>query len=200
MRKPYPSTNGLTELLDTWARHRGQLYSLCLRWLGGDHHDAEDVVSQVALRAIEERAASAAVISNYPGWLTQLARNLCIDMHRQKTRRYQRHASFSLTEMPEGCSTAHDPEAEGLRRELVERVLSAIDDLPPRLREPCRRRLLDDAPYEHIAEDLGLTNETVRKRIQQARDLLCESLGPYVQDHPWTKPAPRSRPPARRAA
>jgi RNA polymerase sigma-70 factor (ECF subfamily) len=200
MRSSCDSNKGYTEPIDAWARHRGQLYSLCLRWVGGDHHDAEDVVSQVALRAIEERAESDAVISNYPGWLTQLAHNLCVDLHRAKTRRQRRYANLALAEIPATLSVANDPEAEGLRRELMERVLSAIEALPPRLREPCRRRFLDDATYEQIAEDLGLTKETARKRIQQARDILCERLGPYVQDHPRIRSAQRPRPAARRAA
>jgi RNA polymerase sigma factor (sigma-70 family) len=90
-------------------------------------------------------------------------------------------------------------EAEYLGRELGARIQRALDDLPPRLREPCRRRFLDDAPYELIAEELGLTNETVRKRIQDARDILYERLGPYLRGGGATRPEP-GRAAARRAA
>jgi RNA polymerase sigma-70 factor (ECF subfamily) len=186
-------------LLDAWVHYRGRLHALCLRWVGGDADDAADVLSQVALRAVEEHAEQATVISNYRGWLTRLAWNLCMDLHREKALRFRTLERFALHSRIDVAARETHAEAEYLGRELGARILRAIDGLPPRLREPCRRRFLDDAPYELIAEELGLTNETVRKRIQEARDILYERLGPYLRGGSAARPESRKAA-ARRAA
>src|SRR4051794_24734097 len=93
----FPGLDGeLAALLDAWTHHRRRLNTLCLRWVGGDPEDAADVMSQVALRAVEELAEHAAVISNYRGWLTRLAWNLCMDLHREKAFRFRTLERFAL--------------------------------------------------------------------------------------------------------
>ncbi|MFT3767558.1 MAG: sigma-70 family RNA polymerase sigma factor [Minicystis sp.] len=168
-------------LFTIWPEHHRRLYSLCLRWVGGDAQDAEDVLGQVALRALEEDGAET-VISNYPGWLTRLARNLCMDVHRERAFRGRALQRISAIADQDMTLSEEHPEAAHLHRELGGHIQRAIDDLPARLREPCRLRFIEEMPYEPIAEELGLTNETVRKRIQEARDILRRRLGVYLRD------------------
>ncbi|MFT3771078.1 MAG: sigma-70 family RNA polymerase sigma factor [Minicystis sp.] len=165
-----------------WSEHKPRLYRLCLRWVGGDPVDAEDALGQLALRAVEDDAAHAGAVANYGGWLTRLAWNLCMDMHRERSVRRRALEHFAEEGQLHVTLTESHPETIYSHRELGCRIQQAIDDLPPRLREPCRRRFVEEAEYEHIAEDLGLTNETVRKRIQEARDILCERLGIQLRE------------------
>jgi RNA polymerase sigma factor (sigma-70 family) len=175
--------DGHAAFLVAWVRHRRRLYTLCLRWVGGSREDAEDVLSQVALREIEEDRANS-VVSNYPGWLTRLAWNLCMDLHRERASRHRTLEGFALQRRIDGASMEMEghPEAAHLHRELGVCIQRAIDGLEPRLCEPCRRRFVDEMPYERIAEELGLTNETARKRIQEARGVLHARLGAYLSE------------------
>jgi RNA polymerase sigma-70 factor (ECF subfamily) len=174
--------DGRAALVEAWTRCRPRLYVLCRRWLGGSAVDAEDVLSQVVIRAIEEHG-SAGAISNYVGWLTRIARNQCMDVHRERACQHRMLDNVAIQAYVAGLGSYEDhPEADHLRWELGERIHLAIDALPPRLREPCKRRFLEEMPYERIAAELCLTNETVRKRIQEARTLLHRGLSGARED------------------
>jgi hypothetical protein len=79
-----------------------------------------------------------------------------------------------------GSSPSHDL----LLGELRASICQSIDSLPVRLREVSRRFFLEDNGYEGIAEDLGISNANVRKRIQEARLLLRQVLSPYLLAEP----------------
>lgn len=161
------------ELLHVFREVQPKLYASCLRWLGGRRADAEDALSRVSIRALEDITSAETVISSYPGWLMRLAFNTCMDMHREMRRR--RRATERMA-VEVHWEPVEQPEEALSHRQLRERLAEAIRRLPPRLGEPCRRRLLEDEPYEVIAEALGLTKETVRKRIQEARVILRRSF------------------------
>ncbi|MBK9265916.1 MAG: sigma-70 family RNA polymerase sigma factor [Polyangiaceae bacterium] len=162
-----------------WSEHKERLYRLCLRWMGGDRDAASDAVAQVALNAVEELASSHLPISNYGAWLTRLARNACIDIHRERASDHRAIDRFGI-DVDQRSAYCESPESEELRRELGEHLREAIERLPPRLLAVVRLRLLEDASYEVIAEKLGVSPEAARKRMQDARDILAEELSPYL--------------------
>jgi RNA polymerase sigma factor (sigma-70 family) len=166
---------------DAWCRHRGRLYRLCLRWLGGDRDDAEEAMSRLSVRALEDLATRRDAISNYPGWLTRFACNLCMDIHRERAAGRRAIERLVAESRGLGARRADHPETEQLRRELGRVLADALGELPPRLSEPCQRRFIHEMPYEEIAAELQLTNETVRKRIQEARDILHGKLDAYLE-------------------
>ena len=167
-------------LLDAWENSRQRLYTLCRRWAGGTQEDAEDIVSHVIVKALED-AAGAAVVVSYPAWLTSIAWSRCMDMHRQRARGRRAHDHVARS-LASGEQAVRSPEALHLQSELGEYLLHALDDLPPLLMEPCKRRFLEDMPYEQIAAELGINNDTVRKRIQEARAILKARVSAYQRD------------------
>lgn len=162
-----------------WDAQKERLHRLCTRWMTGDQEAARDAVAQVALSAMEELARSNTPISNYPAWLTRLARNACIDMHRERQARY-RMCNDRGSDVIEELQTPQSPETENLRRELGRRIQRAIEKLPPRLLAAVELRFIEDAAYDDIASQLELSHDAVRKRIQDARDILYAELGPYL--------------------
>jgi len=162
--------------LDAWERCYTRIHALCRRWVGGDPQDAEDVLGRVALRAVEDIASRDDVISSYPAWLTRLAWNTAMDLHRERACR--RHAVERYLEMAgaEGAREVESVESEHIRAEQYIGLRAAVEKLPLRLREVSERRFLDEMPYEEIAEELAITNENVRKRIQEARAILGRRL------------------------
>jgi len=62
------------------------------------------------------------------------------------------------------------------REEIFDKTYSEMERLPLRLREAAILRLFIKMPYRDIAVQLHLTEETVRKRVQQARTILEKRL------------------------
>lgn len=74
---------------------------------------------------------------------------------------------------------------EGIEeRESISAITKAVEQLPPSLREPLFESM-QGHPTRLIAEDLGFSQSTVRRRIKEARDHIAEALdaqaaGPWI--------------------
>ena len=74
------------------------------------------------------------------------------------------------------------PERELMRQQLEHAVVSAVDDLPPDLREAIQLREVEGMSYEDIAERMGCPIGTVRSRIFRAREAIDTRMRPLL-DH-----------------
>jgi len=54
--------------------------------MGGNPIDAEDALSRAMLKAWEKVQQFAGEIANLKAWLTRLTHNLCVDIHRERSR------------------------------------------------------------------------------------------------------------------
>lgn len=162
-----------------WDLHNGHLYHLCLWQMGGVQDDAEEALSRAMLRAFHKLPSNSHHIQNFKAWLSKLTLNLCVDLHRERSRQIRRLESiedlwFGASDLL--VAVAKSPEEAFLSREVFAHLCDAVDDLPPRLREPFVLRFFQEMAYRDIAERLILSKENVRKRIQQARGILRERL------------------------
>jgi RNA polymerase sigma factor (sigma-70 family) len=160
---------------DLWSLYRGYLYHICLSHMDGVREDAEDALSRSMLRAIDKLPHIGPRIENIRAWLGRLTVNLCADMHRERKRRARRVEPLDdvLPNLGESLpADADSPEEVILHREAYAGMCDAVNELPDRLREPFAMRFFQEMAYVDIAERLMLSNENVRKRIQQARDVL----------------------------
>lgn len=167
-----------------WSLHREYLFSICLREMRGVRADAEDALSRAMIKAWSRLPVHASKINNLKAWLARLTHNLCVDIHRE--RRRQTHGLESIDSMTgrDYVSLAHriaTPEEMMLRRETGLRLRRLIEDLPSNLSQPFKLHFFYDTSYVDIAARLNLTNDNVRKRIQQARALLRDRLNERPQ-------------------
>ena len=158
-----------------WEQHQGYLYRLCCLWLGHPE-EAEDVLSEAMIKAWIKLPDQAGQILNLRAWLARLTFNLCMDLHRERARPGRQVQDL---EDPSGAErvvapAGDQPEEAFLHRERWEYIFRLINGLPLRLREPFALRILQERSYQDIAEQLHLSPENVRKRVQQARALLQE--------------------------
>ena len=162
-----------------WDLHKGRLYHLCLWQMDGVREDAEDALSRSMLRALDKLPRMSGRVQNIGAWLSRLTVNLCVDMHREQKRDARRLENIDDVLPAAGevlQANADSPEKVFLNREAIGHVCGMINDLPPRLREPFALRFFQEMAYGDIAERLILTTDNVRKRIQQARDILRRQL------------------------
>ncbi len=74
------------------------------------------------------------------------------------------------------------PERELMRQQLEQTVVTAVEALPPELREAITLREVDGLSYEEIAERMNCPIGTVRSRIFRAREAIDARMRPLL-DH-----------------
>ncbi|GAB4303022.1 MAG: hypothetical protein Fur0025_44080 [Oscillatoriaceae cyanobacterium] len=162
-----------------WEKYKDYLYRCCLKWMGNPT-DAEDALSQAMLKAYSEFQKSANRIDNLKAWLTQLTRNLCLDIHREIKRRALPVADFEGIVAEEKLASQEETPVRAARRRELELFLkNAINQLPPRLRETLVLFVYQEKSYQEIATELNISYDNVRQRICKARAILRQQLQEY---------------------
>jgi RNA polymerase sigma factor (sigma-70 family) len=165
-----------------WEGYQDYLYRLCLRQMEGIREDAEDALSKALIRARQRLPVYAGEIIDLKAWLTRLILNLCVDIHRHRNRLTRGVVSLEEIGLADEWNMARgfeSPEQAYLYKEMHLHLLQAIDDLPQLLRKTSILYFIQERSYKDIADDLTLSIENTRKRIQQARAILREKLTIY---------------------
>lgn len=162
-----PSESSLVEQARKGSRAAfGQLYQQYVRMVHGilvariPYSEVEDLVQDVFLLAMR-RLGSLKDEKAFPGWLSMIARNQAID--------YLRRAP-KTAELEEGMLRQRPPEPEALE------VLDTIRALPDAYRETLVLRLVEGLTGPEIAEQTGLTPDSVRVNLHRGMKLLREKL------------------------
>lgn len=150
--------------------------------MGGNATDAEDALSRAMLRAWEKAQKFAREITNFKAWLTTLTRNLCVDIHRERSRganRVEDIEGYARSEEEGFVSCENTPESVLEADEKRIAIRRAIDNLPTRLRETFILHFYQELSYPEIAQRQEISYQNVCKRISQARKILQEELRGY---------------------
>lgn len=161
---------------EIWTMHERAVHQGCLRWLGGKREDADEAYARSAMQAFQKCPPDFHDAEHAKAWLLTVARNVCMDLHRER-RRDRRviaepepaAAQLRIDRFPD---EAHDPEVAYLSREQNRRVRAVLALLPSRLRQTAELHYLSEMRYGDIARELGISPANVRKRMQQVRALL----------------------------
>lgn len=145
------------------------------RRLTRDAAEAEDVVQETVVRALEKRDELRDPALLKP-WLLAIARTTWLNSRRGLRHRLEVLDGGRAQEDP-----AHHPRGD-LEREIVDRSLSdevraALDALPEDWREALWLREVEDLSYEEIATVLQCPVGTVRSRLARARAAMAARLG-----------------------
>lgn len=170
------------------AKYEKKIFNVIYRFIG-DYEEAVDLTQETfisAYRHFDRFRGEAKVFT----WLYQIARNLCINRVRQRDR--QRALRIESLDQPRDME-----EDEGLTREVADwssapqvvledkelrqRILAAIDSLPPDYKEVVVLREFQNMSYNDIVEATGLTLENVKTRLSRARAMLRRKLEPYYR-------------------
>ena len=173
------TTEQSNEFWDIWLQHQDYLYGFCLKLTGQNHTEANELLSKARDKAQAKWPKHAHKITNAKSWLSSLTRNLYLDLCRSRTRQAKAHSGLQK-EMLGAIGHQTTPESTLLHQELQDYLHQLIEELPPKLRDPFILRFLHDKSYKAIALQLTLTEATVRKRIQYARQQLHEPLRQYL--------------------
>ena len=143
--------------------HQKKVYNLCLR-MAANPDDALDLSQEAfikAWRALGQYQFEA----SFSTWLFRLTSNVCIDFLRQKKRRQETSLTAELS-LPD-CAPL--PEQQAITNETKIELARAMGQLAPDHREILQLRVVEDLPYEQIADILGVRVGTVKSRLARAR-------------------------------
>jgi RNA polymerase sigma-70 factor (ECF subfamily) len=162
-----PDDDKLVRFEEAILPHLGAAYNLA-RWLTRDAHDAEDVVQEAYLRALQ-------FFGGFRGgdgraWLLAIVRNTCYTWLERK--RAHKPATAFDEETHGAAPAAQGPDAQLLRQEDAQLLRRALEELPPEFREVIVLRELEDLSYRQIAEVTGAPIGTVMSRLARARERL----------------------------
>ncbi|NET55648.1 MAG: RNA polymerase sigma factor [Symploca sp. SIO2E6] len=165
-----------------WEQYQDYLYHCCLKWMKGNSTDAEDALSRAMLKAWEKVQKFAGKIANFKSWLTTLTRNLCVDIHRERSRGASGVENIEwVTDQTETMAIAlvETPELVLEKDEKDHEIRQAIADLPQILQHTFMLHFYQERTYKEIAQEQGISYDNVAKRISQARKILKQQLRGY---------------------
>jgi RNA polymerase sigma-70 factor (ECF subfamily) len=176
------------ELVD---KYKQPVMNLAYRMLR-DIIEAEDLAQNVFVQ-VHRSAQRYQVASKFSTWLFTIARNLCLN----EIRRRSRHPADSL-EMPhpdqedqpwhqfEDRKTSSPPE-KLLHSELEEKIQEAMAELPENQRLAILLCRQDELSYEDISKTLGCSVSATKSLIHRGRETLKEKLKPYLRTGTWER-------------
>ena len=155
-----------------------------------DATEAEDLAQHVFLQVFKS-AHRYEVSAKFTTWLFTIARNLCLN----EIRRRSRHPADSLDEtfadneeqpirQPEELKNLSPPDSL-LQDELEEKIEAALAELPEKQRTAILMCRGDEFSYEDIAEVLGCSVSATKSLIHRGRETLKQKLKPYLKTGVW---------------
>jgi RNA polymerase sigma-70 factor, ECF subfamily len=154
--------------------------------------EAEDVAQNVFLQVYKSRARYERT-AKFSTWLFTIARNLCLN----EIRRRSRHPAESLEEThPENedaparqyeDTKVFPPTENMLHGELAGKIEEALAELPEAQRTAILLCRQDELSYEEISDVLGCSLSATKSLIHRGRETLKEKLKPYLRTGDWTE-------------
>lgn len=167
--------------------HQKKVYNLCLR-MSANPDDALDLSQEAFIKAWRS-IGQYQFEASFSTWLFRLTSNVCIDFLRRKKRRQETSLTESYDDSDEGeefslPDTAPLPEEQAITNETKIELVQAMERLGSEHREILQLRVVEDLPYEQIAQILDIRVGTVKSRLARARLALRKILkaGNYFSD------------------
>ena len=164
------SSSPALELL--FQRHSQPLLRFIVRTLR-DEELAEDLVHDVFIR-VAESAGSYRGESSFRTWLFSLALNMV--RSRQRRAAVEKKVSDKMVKQPPTTRPAPDPAESAQKRELCDRVDSAIALLAEAERETFLLYWFGQMSYAEISQTTGISVSAAKVRVHRALSRLSKTL------------------------
>lgn len=170
-------------------KYKQPVFNMIYRTLP-DAAEAEDLAQTVFIQ-VYKSATRYRVEAKFSTWLFTIARNLCLN----ELRRRSRHPAESI-EAPGGLEEDAParqyednrnvaPPERLVRDELVAKVAEALNDLPENQRAAVLLYQEQEKSYEEIAEIMQSSLSATKSLIHRARETLKQRLKPYLKSGDW---------------
>lgn len=153
-----------------YARTKEPVFRAALLAIG-DHHQAEDAVSEAYVRALRHWWR----LRHHPNPTAWVMR-VTLNVHKTAWRRWRA--------VP-GRAADHDPEPAFVEPGLDPTLVRLVNRLPPGQREALALRILLDLSTRQTARVLGVAEGTVKAQLHHALSQLRDRLSAPEQEDVW---------------
>lgn len=155
-----------------------------------DATEAEDLAQNVFLQ-VYKSAHRYEVSAKFSTWLFTIARNLCLNEIRRRSRHpadsldatHAEHENQPLRQFKDEKSFS--PPDALLHGELKHKIAEALAELPENQRTAILLCRGDELSYEEIAGVLGCSLSATKSLIHRGRETLKQKLKPYLRTGVW---------------
>lgn len=172
------SSQGIAPGEETTLEEACRALALRQRGRGTNPADADDLAQDACVRALGVAAPQS--VRDPVRYLMRIARNLFVDLKRRRSR------EAAIFHAVDGVDTlareTADPERILAGKQDLQRVLAAIDGLPPRCREAFTLHRFHGLSYAAIARRMGVGTGTVEKHIAAAMLKITHCLRDGVEN------------------
>lgn len=159
--------------------HQKRVYNLCLR-MCANPDDALDLSQEAFIKAWKA-LGQYQFEASFSTWLFRLTSNVCIDFLRRKKRRQETSLTENYEDSDDGAELQLTdaqplPEEQAITNETRLELAQAMARLAPDHRAILHLRVIENLPYEQIAEILDIRVGTVKSRLARARIQLRKIL------------------------
>jgi RNA polymerase sigma-70 factor (ECF subfamily) len=147
-----------------FRQHQSQVYAWTLR-IVRDSGIAEDLTVET-FWSIHRSRARFRPDGNFPAWARRIATNAALD-HLRRSRRE--------TALPDDLPSAAKPDP-AIQRENRQCIYRAFTLLPAKYRLIATLALVEEEPYQKIAEAVGISADVVKIRVFRAVRMLRKNL------------------------
>jgi len=163
-----------------WDNHIDQLRLYIHRTTKDlNDYDVDDVCSRSFEKAFRQIGTFDSSKGQFFTWLKTIARNTALDFIATEKRRHPKDQFIYLDDEQKHHNVqdkypTSDKNAEEtmIFEEEQETTLGYINKLPQLYKEVAQKRLIDGMKYKEIAEELGLELNTVKTRINRAKNMI----------------------------
>jgi len=172
------------------GKYQQPLFNFVFRTLR-DEIETEDVAQNVFLQVWKSRARYQRT-AKFSTWLFTIARNLCLNEIRRRSRHpaesiEEAHAEHDDQPRQQYEDKAHIAAPEKLLHgELAGKIEEALAELPENQRTAILLCRQDELSYEEIAEILDCSLSATKSLIHRGRETLKEKLKRYLQTGEWS--------------
>ncbi len=155
-----------------------------------DQTEAEDLTQNVFVQVFKS-AHRYQVTAKFSTWLFTIARNLCLNEIRRRSRHPAESLETSQTESDDHPARQFEdvktfsPTENVLHAELENKVQLALDELPENQRTALLLCRQEELSYDDISKVLGCSLSATKSLIHRARETLKLKLKPYLQSGAW---------------
>ena len=154
---------------ELYARYSSRVYAYCRRFLG-NREEAEDVFQETFIR-FHQSASKERDMTNVPGFLLKIARNLCVTI--------KKNVVHNVT-IEDYMAVNSDNSVD--KNEMLDLIKYAMELLPDNYREFFVLREYNGLSYKEIADLTGESMTSVKVKIHRAKQKIREILAPVLAE------------------
>jgi RNA polymerase sigma-70 factor, ECF subfamily len=169
-------------------RYQKKVYAVAFGMLK-DREEARDATQEAFIKVYKYLDHFKGDASFYT-WLYRITSNVCIDFMRRKGGSSREAVEFDETIANDtseaqigalGSRLGTNPQKSALRKELLEKIQAALDQVPENHRKILLMREIEGMSYEDLARTLEIPKGTVMSRLFHARLKVQKILNEYLE-------------------